>query len=213
MKAGDRIRNLRGSEPSAEVLREASQILARGGLVAFPTRCLYGLGADALSAPAVRRVFSAKQRPLHKPLSILIAQRSDVERWSKGVPTAAKKLMDRFWPGKLTILLSAHGDLPELLSGGTGKIGIRLPAHRVALALVTAFGGPITATSANISGDPGCLRVEDFKAEMTAQLDLVLDAGQLQGGAGSTVVDATGDTVAVLREGVIPAEAIYNCVE
>ena len=194
-----------GSNPSRAVLERAVAILRRGGLVGYPTRCLYGLGADALDAEAVGRVYRAKQRPVDKPLSILIPDRQGLEQWVAGIPAGAVELLERFWPGKVTFVFKASDRLPEVLLGGTGRIGIRLPAHSVARALVAAFGRPVTATSANLSGRPGSASVADIAPEMLQQLDLVLDAGALQGGAGSTVVDVTGDRPVVLREGVVPA--------
>ena len=193
---------------SRQLLQKAVAILERGGLIAYPTRCLYGLGADALNADAVKRVYRVKQRPADKPLSILIPDRQGIEQWVTGITPGALDLMDRFWPGKVTFVLQASASLPKVLLGGTGTIGIRLPAHRVAHALVAEFGRPVTATSANLSGSPGCVSVRDMPPKMANQLDLILDAGQLQGGTGSTVVDLTGDRPLVLREGVVAAGEI-----
>lgn len=197
-----------GAVPSRQVLERAVAVLERGGLVAYPTRCIYGLGADALNAGAVVRVYRVKQRPAGKPLSILIPNRQDLENWAAGVSPAAVRLMDRFWPGKVTFVFTARPGLPPELLGGTGRIGIRLPAHPVAAALVEAFGRPLTATSANLSGEPGSVRVEDFSDAVLRQVDLILDAGPLEGGAGSTVVDVTGEVPVVLREGVVAARRI-----
>lgn len=193
---------------SRPVIEKAVAILQRGGLVAYPTRCLYGLGANALDGDAIGRVYRVKQRPADKPLSILIPDRNTLGQWATGIAPAALRLVDRFWPGKVTFVFRANKSLPRVLLGGTDRIGIRLPAHSVARALVSAFGQPLTATSANLSGRPGSVRVADMAPEMVAQLDLVLDAGALQGGAGSTVVDLTGDRPIVLREGVVSAAQI-----
>ena len=197
-----------GAVPSRRVLQRAQAILAYGGLVAYPTRCLYGLGVDALNADAVGRVYRVKQRPVDKPLSILIPDRKDLRNWTTDITPGAQWLMERFWPGKVTFILRAGKRLPAQLLGNGDSIGVRLPAHGVAAALLKAFGRPLTATSANLSGSPGCRRIEEFAPEMVRQLDLILDAGALEGGIGSTVVDLTGDTPAVVREGVVSAGQI-----
>ena len=121
----------------------------------------------------------------------------------KDVPSDAKKIMDRFWPGRVTIILKASPSLPSNLCADTDKIGIRLPGHSIARALVEAFGGPITGTSANLSGQPGSSNINDFDPLIIRQLDLILDAGPLQGGIGSTIVDVTEKPPVVLREGVV----------
>jgi L-threonylcarbamoyladenylate synthase len=171
---------------------------------------MYGLGANALDCAAIERVYRIKQRPADKPLSILIADRQDLAKWATGITAGAAFLMERFWPGRVTFVFLAKNTLPQELLGGTGRIGIRLPAHRVAQALVEAFGRPLTATSANLSGRPGSVSVGDLPPEMLRQLDLVLDAGSLPGGSGSTVVDLTSDAPVVLREGVVPAAEIHR---
>ncbi len=199
-----------GAVPSRRVLQRATSILAHGGLVAYPTRCLYGLGVDALNAEAVSRVYRVKRRPADKPLSILIPDRKDLRNWTTGINPGSRWLMERFWPGKVTFILRAGKRLPRQLLGKGNSIGVRLPAHEVAAALVKTIGKPVTATSANLSGSPGCRRVEEFAPEMVRQLDLILDAGVLEGGVGSTVVDLTGDTPAVVREGVVPAGQIRS---
>ena len=199
-----------GAVPSRRVLQRATAILAHGGLVAYPTRCLYGLGVDALNADAVDCVYQVKRRPVEKPLSILIPDHDDLQNWTTTITPSARWLMERFWPGKVTFILQAGERLPRQLMGKGDSIGVRLPAHGVAAALVKAFGRPVTATSANLSGSPGCRRIEEFAPEMVRQLDLILDAGVLEEGVGSTVVDLTGDSPAVVREGVVSAGQILS---
>ena len=181
-------------------------------MVVLPTRHLYGLGVDALNPRAVERVFTTKQRPRHQPLLILVTSPEEVESYAQGIDARARALMHVFWPGKLTIVLPAGPVLPEALTGGTGRIGIRLVAHPVSRHLVRALGRPITATSANLSGHPGCRRVEDLQPAMQAAADLVLDAGPLLPGIGSTVVDVQHDVVRILREGAVKVDAIRTVV-
>jgi L-threonylcarbamoyladenylate synthase len=189
--------------PQPEMIERAAGILRAGGVVCFPTRCLYGLGVDALNPAAVDRVFEAKGRPADKPLSVFISRPEQVALLAKRVPPAAAILMKRFWPGRLTIILEARGGLPENLNARRGTIGVRLPGHPVAVALTQAAGGPITATSANLSGEAGANRVGQVSRQLLARVDLILDAGPLKGGVGSTIVDVTVDPPVVLREGEI----------
>jgi L-threonylcarbamoyladenylate synthase len=197
-------------KPQPVIIQAAAGCIHTGGVVAFPTSCLYGLGADAFNVDAVDKVFRLKQRPYNKPLSVLIKSVKDLDRLVRRVTPAAETLMDHFWPGRITLIFDARDTLPANLTSGTGKIGVRLPAHPVASALVNSLNGPITATSANLSGQPGCSQITDLADQMVSSLDLILDAGTLKGGHGSTVIDATGDSFIILREGSIPSEDIFR---
>ena len=210
MRNTNNIREIDANNSRSAVIFEAVRILKNGGVVSFPTRCLYGLGADALNRKAIGRVFKIKQRAPDKPLLILVPDRQAVDGLVNEIPPDAIKIMDRFWPGRITIVLAASSSLPSNLLAGMDKIGIRLPGHPIARALVEAFGGPITGTSANLSGQPGSSRIDDFDPLLIRQLDLILDAGPLQGGAGSTIVDVTEKTPVVLREGVVPRSEIFD---
>lgn len=174
----------------------------------FPTRCLYGLGADARNEEALRRIFEIKQRPADMPLLVLISHSAQMAALAERIPPAARLLMERFWPGRLTIVLPALPDLPSILTAGKGKIGIRLAGHPVARALVESIGAPLTGTSANVSGSGGCRQIPDLDPRIALGVDLILDAGPLKGGTGSTVVDVTGETPTVIREGEVPKHEI-----
>ena len=200
-------------QPQPEIIQRAGTIIKRGGVLAFPTRCLYGLGADAFSSDAVERVFEIKRRPSQKPILILIERRIQLNRLVSHVSPAASRIMDHFWPGGVTLVFKAGGDVPHRLTAGSGKIGIRIPGHPVAAALVRSVGTALTGTSANISGEPGCRRIDDLNPILTQQLDVVLDAGPLKGGTGSTVVDVTADMPRVLREGRISEKQILNLIQ
>ena len=212
MKITPKIRPIDPQHPHADLIDAAVRLLENGGVIAFPTGSLYGLGADALNTDAVERVFTIKRRPLDKPLLILVPDRAVVFDLAAEVTPAAKRLMDRFWPGRVTIVFKAFPELPSNLIAGTGKIGIRLPGHPVARALVSAFGRPITGTSANLFGQGGCHHIDELDAMLIEQLDLVLDAGLLKEGIGSTVVDITGAEPIVIREGVVSKQAILAAV-
>lgn len=195
--------------PSYDQILEAYRIVQNGGVIMFPTQHLYGLGAAALNIKAVDRVFKIKQRPLNKPLLVLIHQQKDLTKLVEKIPSTAVRIMECFWPGALTIVFEAKNVLPKNLTAGTGRIGVRMPQHPVALALAKALKSPITATSANITGDSGCSQVSDVDPLIADKLDLILDAGPLKGGIGSTVVDVTSDFPKILREGAIPAKDIF----
>jgi L-threonylcarbamoyladenylate synthase len=193
-------------------IAEAAEIIRAGGLVCFPTRCLYGLGADALDGGAVERVFEAKQRPAGMPILVLISRPAQLEALAEEVPAVAKELMNRFWPGRLTFVFRASPGLPARLTAGTGKIGVRLAGHPVARALAEAVGRPITGTSANISGSPGCAQISELDPRLRRQVDLILDGGPLKGGIGSTVLDLTGDLPVVIREGEVSRPEILAVI-
>ncbi|MBC2734140.1 MAG: threonylcarbamoyl-AMP synthase [Desulfobacteraceae bacterium] len=199
--------------PDAATIHRAVYILRQGGMVVVPTRHLYGLAVDALNAPAIERVFAAKQRPLDQPLLILVAARDDVRKYAQAIDAKAGILMDAFWPGRLTVILDARPILPPPLTGGTGRVGIRLTGHPVCQALVRSLSRPMTATSANLSGQAGCGRIEDLHPAIVAAADLILDAGSLKPGIGSTVVDVQPDAVQVLREGAVTAAAIRAALD
>lgn len=184
-------------------INKAAQIILKEGIVVFPTRAFYGLGANAFSCEAVEKVYRIKQRDPAKPILILIADLKELAPLVRDVPDAASDLIEQYWPGKATLVFDAAKTLPENLTGGTGKIGIRLVGHPVAKKLVKAVGHPVTGTSANISGRPACAKVNDLDAELVQKVDLILDSGRLAGDKGSTVIDVTVAPPKVLREGVV----------
>lgn len=196
--------------PQPHLIDRAVGVIKNGGVVSFPTKYLYGLGADALNAGAVDRIYETKQRSYSKPILILIHRLKDLELLVRRVPENALRIMDHFWPGEITIVLEAKDTLPPNLTAGTGKIGVRLPQHPVAVALTSALQGPVTATSANLAGHDGCSSAADLDPLIIDKIDLVLDAGPLKGGSGSTIVDVTRDPPAILREGAVPSKDIFK---
>ena len=189
--------------PEPGPLAEAAAVLADGGLVAFPTESFYGLGARALSADAVARVFDVKGRPADKPLLVLIDSPARAEALCAAIPDGARQLMARHWPGALTLVLAAAPGLPPALTAGTGTIGLRVPGHPVALGLVRAAGAAVTAPSANPSGAPPPTSADAVREYFADRIDLVLDGGPTEGGTGSTVADCTVWPPRVLRRGPI----------
>jgi L-threonylcarbamoyladenylate synthase len=199
--------------PEVELVARAVEVIRTGGVVCFPTRCLYGLGANALDSAAVERVFEIKQRPADLPLLVLIGRSAQLGDLAERVPPMAQLLMDRFWPGRLTLVMEARPIIPARLTAGTGKIGIRLAAHPVARALVETFDRPVTGTSANLSGAGGCRQIADLDHQIARQVDLILDGGPLKGGVGSTVVDVTAENPVVIREGEISKPEILAAIK
>lgn len=201
----DRTRVLRVDPvtPSRASISEAAAVLARRGLVAFPTETFYGLGADAREPAAVRRIFEVKGRPESKPVLVLVDSVAMAESLVEVIPSQARELMTRHWPGPLTLVLRARPTVPAEVTGGTGTIGIRMPGHAVAMALVEALGGPVTAPSANPSGAPAPTTAESVLAAFEGKIELVLDGGDTRGGPASTIVDATVDPPRVLRAGAV----------
>lgn len=199
-------------QPAREPLLQAARAISSGGLVVFPTSGLYGLAADAFNAAAVDKIFAAKGRSPRKPVLLLIRHVDDLRQLVTIVPPAATRLMDAIWPGGLTLVFPAAPVVPPALTAGSAKIGIRLPAHPVARALVAAVGRPITGTSANVSGRPGCSRIAVLDAAIAGSVDMTLDAGDLAGGAGSTVVDVTGQAPVILRSGAVSEDVIWKAL-
>lgn len=199
-------------QPDVSPIRIAAETIRKGGVVVFPTQCLYGLGADAFNADAVDQIFQLKRRPPENPILVLIPERDYVDRIAGPIPPAAEKIMDVFWPGSVTLLFEARSSLPAVLTADTGKIGVRLPLHPVARRLVAQTGRPMTGTSANLSGEPGAMRISDISNDILSAADLVIDAGTLRGGKGSTVVDVTVFPPRIVREGIVPADSILSAI-
>jgi len=200
----------RTDHPTPELLSKTTAILTAGGCVVIPTFCLYGMAANAFDEAAVKRVFAIKKRPLTNPILLLIKDRQAVDALVTEVPPEAEALMDRLWPGKLTLIFNASPSIPGLITAGTGKVGLRVPSHPVARAIAKAVPFPITGTSANISCEGGVSDPQKLDPRIIQGADLVIDAGPLHGGAGSTVLDVTCAPFKILREGSTPAAAIHT---
>jgi L-threonylcarbamoyladenylate synthase len=184
-------------------IKKAAQIILRGGIIAFPTETFYGLAADALNEAALEKVFQVKKREEGKPILLLIADQSWLKGLVQEISPLAEQLMEKFWPGPLTLVFNASPQLSPLLTADTGKIGIRLSPHPVTQALVQAVGRAITGTSANLSGQPGTLTAREVFQSLGESLDAVLDGGKTAGGPGSTVLDVSDPSPRLIREGMI----------
>jgi L-threonylcarbamoyladenylate synthase len=198
-----RIRTLDAQQPDPAILAEAAALLRAGQLVAFPTETVYGLGADALNAEAVQRIYWAKGRPSHNPLIVHLADAADLPRVAASIPAAARLLAQHFWPGPLTLVLPRANRLPAIVTAGGPTVAVRVPAHPVARRLIQTAQTPIAAPSANRSGALSPTRAEHVAAGLAGRVALILDAGPTPQGIESTVVDLTGPVARVLRPGPI----------
>jgi L-threonylcarbamoyladenylate synthase len=189
--------------PDAETVRTAADALRAGGLVAFPTETVYGLGANALDPAAVERVFAAKGRPATNPLIVHVADAEQASSLAAEWPPAAAKLAAAFWPGPLTLVVLKGEQIPTAVTAGGPTVAVRVPAHPVALALLNSVKLPIAAPSANRSGELSPTTAAHVRASLGDRVDVLLDGGACPGGLESTVVDVTGDGVRLLRPGLI----------
>jgi L-threonylcarbamoyladenylate synthase len=194
--------------PSAEVIARAAEVLRRGGLVAFPTETVYGLGANALDAEAVARIFQAKGRPASNPLIVHLPEAPQPGPVVAAWPDRAARLAARFWPGPLTLVLPRGPAVPDAVTAGGPTVAVRVPAHPVALALLQATGLPLAAPSANSSTRLSPTRAEHVLRDLVGRIDLILDGGPTRGGIESTVLDLTAEPPRLLRPGLIEPAAV-----
>ncbi|GAA1120716.1 L-threonylcarbamoyladenylate synthase [Kribbella jejuensis] len=187
-------------------IEQAAAVLRSGGLVAFPTETVYGLGANAEDPAAVKRVFEVKGRPPSHPLIVHLADAAQLDEWVQTVPAAARLLAERFWPGPLTLVLRRSPRVPLEATGGLETVAVRVPAHPVALAMLAEFGGGVVAPSANRFGAVSPTTAEHVRTELGDAVDLVLDGGNCTVGVESTIVDATSENLSVLRPGGVTRE-------
>ncbi len=183
-------------------------MLKRGGLVAYPTDTVYGLGADPLNEKAVARIYEVKNRPRNLPLPLLLADRSDLPQVALIVPEIAWRLAERFWPGGLTLVVRKNPLIPDSITAGGDTVAVRVPDHPVTIALIRGLGRPIVGTSANLSGKPSPVTAEDVREQLGNEVDLIVDGGRCPGGIESTVIDVSDASPAIIRVGAIPQEDI-----
>jgi L-threonylcarbamoyladenylate synthase len=192
-------------------LDHAVTLLRSGGVVAFPTETYYGLAVDPFNSRALERLFRVKQRPSKLPILVLVAGMDHLPLLTRKVPAIYHQLIDCFWPGPLTLVCPALPSLPSQLTGNTGTIAIRQSPHATANALIATFDGPITATSANITGFPAAVSAVDVARMFDTEIDLILDGGTTPGGRGSTLIGIDKDALFCIREGKIGFSAVQNC--
>ena len=205
------IYSINETEPEMDLLESAARILRSGGLVAFPTETVYGLGASALDAAAAGRIYEAKGRPSDNPLIVHIAERAEAEECCR-TTDLFYLLADAFWPGPLTMILPKRNSIPLSVTGGLDTVAVRMPAHPVARGLLRCAGIPIAAPSANLSGHPSPTEASHVIHDLDGRIDMILAAGPCQIGLESTVVRLEGDRLRLLRPGGVTREALENCI-
>jgi tRNA threonylcarbamoyl adenosine modification protein (Sua5/YciO/YrdC/YwlC family) len=196
--------------PQRDAIEEAATWIRNGGVVAIPTDTLYGLACDPFRADAVSRLFAVKGRAAGQALPLIAADAAQVAVHLGAVPPLGARLAQRFWPGPLTLIVVAPASLVRDVTGNTGTVGVRVPADAVARAIAAACGRPITATSANVSGQPATSDPDDIERTLGDRIDLLIDTGPTRGGAPSTIVDVTSAEPRLVRDGAIPWDEIHT---
>jgi L-threonylcarbamoyladenylate synthase len=191
-----------------DIISRAAALISRGGVIAYPTETIYGLGADATNEEAICRIFEIKGRNFNHPISVIIGAIGDVDPLVRKITDAARILMNAFWPGPLTIVFEAADGISPLLTAGTGKIGVRLSGLKAARKIAEKTGRPITSTSANLSGAPVCTTSEQVVAQLGDKIDAVIALEEQGGTVGSTIIDITSAKPIILRTGVISIEEL-----
>jgi L-threonylcarbamoyladenylate synthase len=190
------------------IIKEAIAVIKKGGIVSYPTESFYALGVMAEDKGAVEKIYALKHRPADKPLPVIVGDLSTLQSVVRAIPGQAQSLIDKFWPGPLTLVFEAQSNLSELLTGSTGKVAVRIPGESVALYIAKEAGFPITATSANISAMAPAVDAKSVRKYFDDSLDLIINGANAPGGKSSTIVDITVSPPVVLRKGSIVIEIL-----
>jgi L-threonylcarbamoyladenylate synthase len=191
-----------------QVFERCRSVIGSGGVIAYPTDTFYGLGADPRNPAAVKRLFAIKGRQADQPILLLLHDRSMVREWAAGVTAEAEALMDAFWPGPLTLVFTAQPTVLRELTGGSGRIGLRVPGSAVTRGLLEALGTALTGTSANRSGGPDLMTALDVAGVLGDRVEVILDAGRTAGGKASSVVDVSAAGLTMVREGAVSEQEL-----
>ena len=195
-----------------DIITRAGEILRAGGLVAFPTETVYGLGADALNEQAAKKIYAAKGRPSDNPLIVHIADMEAIGRIAEAVPEKARAAAEAFWPGPLTMIFQKTGEVPMGTTGGLNTVAVRMPDHNAARALIRAGGGYIAAPSANTSGRPSPTTAQHVEEDLNGKIDMILDGGAVEIGVESTILDMTAKPPMILRPGAVTREMLEELI-
>ena len=206
------IEQINKTHMNRDVIEKAGDILKKGGLVAFPTETVYGLGADALNEEAAQKIYAAKGRPSDNPLIVHIADMEALDRITKEVPEAAQKAAEAFWPGPLTMILKKSREVPKGTTGGLDTVAVRMPDHEIAREIIRAGGGYIAAPSANTSGRPSPTEVGHVASDMEGRIDMIIDGGAVEIGVESTILDMTVMPPMILRPGAVTEEMLEELI-
>jgi tRNA threonylcarbamoyl adenosine modification protein (Sua5/YciO/YrdC/YwlC family) len=199
--------------PERHIVNYAAEFIKRGRVVGVPTDTVYGLSADPFNLAAIEQVFQVKGRPESRALPILVSSIEQSVTLVRDVPDAFLVLAHKFWPGALTLVVEATHRLPLKVTGNSGRVALRWPDSRITTALIDAAGGPVTGTSANLSGFPSCTNAEQIVKQLGDRLPLILDGGETGGALASTIVRVDGDEWAIVREGVVPESDIEKAFQ
>ncbi len=200
-------------KPDPQQIEKAVQAIRQGAIAAYPTETFYGLGVDVTNDYAIKRLFDLKRRDYGNPIAVIVTDRDMLSEVVTDIPELAHPLIERYWPGPLTILFKTNEIISKALTTNTGKIGIRISSHPIAAALTRKLGKPLTTTSANPSGFPPSFDVKHLKNYFSEKIDLIIDGGELIPSRGSTVVDVSEEKLVIIREGDIQAEDIFSLIE
>ncbi len=190
------------------ILERAAQIIKKGGLVAFPTETVYGLGGDAFDADAARKIYAAKGRPSDNPLIVHIAHVEELKDLSDNIPKMAYRVADKFWPGPLTMIVQKNDRVPSTVTGGLDTVAVRLPSNETARRFIELSGTYIAAPSANLSGRPSPTKASHVTEDLAGRIDMIIDGGDIEIGLESTIVDLTGEVPVILRPGYVTGEML-----
>lgn len=207
-----KILKINPEQPEQDLVLEAAEVLKMGGLVAFPTETVYGLGGNGLDSEACKKIYEAKGRPSDNPLILHISQISELRPIVGEIPPMGKKLMDAFWPGPLTMIFPKSDLVPMSVTGGLDTVAVRFPTHPVALAIIRAAGLPIAGPSANSSGKPSPTKASHVEFDLSGKIDVIVDGGASRWGLESTIVDVSGNIPVILRPGAITKEMMEEVV-
>lgn len=198
------------TDDNTKNLKIAANIIKKGGIVIFPTETVYGIGTNGLDEEAVKKLYEVKDRPLNKPISLLVSNFDMINQVAKDITEMEYKIMKNFFPGPLTIILNKKSCVPDILTANGNTVGIRMPDNEIALKLIELSGVPIATPSANISGRPSGIDIEDIKKDFEGKVDLFIDSGKSKIGNGSTIVKVEDNEIKILRQGIITKEQIED---
>lgn len=207
-----KIVSIEENDINPELIKEAGEIIKKGGLVAFPTETVYGLGGDALNPESSRKIYEAKGRPSDNPLIVHIYRIEDLEKIVKSVSNDAQKIIDAFWPGPLTLIFEKKDIVPKETTGGLDTVAVRFPIHPTAMAFIEAAGGFVAAPSANLSGRPSPTLAKYVCEDLNGRVDMIIDGGNIPIGLESTIVDMTSKTPMILRPGFVSKEMLEEVI-
>ncbi|MCK5130381.1 MAG: threonylcarbamoyl-AMP synthase [Clostridiales bacterium] len=198
--------------PGLAGINQAAELIKQGEVIAFPTETVYGLGADCFNVTALKKIYRAKGRPSDNPVIVHVASTEQVHDVANNVSETAKKLMDHFWPGPLTLVFEKKKDVPDIVTGGLKTVAVRIPQHHVAQAIIEQAGVPIAAPSANLSGKPSPTTAQAVLSDMDGKISLIIDSGPCEVGIESTVLDVTGKIPIILRPGMVTYEMLSEVI-